>query len=304
MANFDDQVTQYLNYISVEKALAKNTISAYRKDLERFALFLADSKVAKGSELEVNTLTEYVAWLRGKGSTNALGESSISRAVVTIRNLSNFISREVERVDHLKDFSPPKIPKRLPKALTISEIADLLKQFHGEGAANLRSLALVEVLYASGGRISEVVELKLSDLIQIEDSQTIRLTGKGGKQRVVPLGSYSREALNNYLVRSRPIFANGKTSAYLFLNSRGGKLSRQSVWKIISDAAEQAGIGQKVTPHSLRHSFATHLLDGGADIRVVQELLGHSSVTTTQIYTLVTIDRIRESYLTAHPRSK
>ena len=168
----------------------------------------------------------------------------------------------------------------------------------------LRNCAIIELMYATGGRVSEIVDIKMSDLGEIDSALTIKLTGKGSKQRVVPLGEFARKSLDQYLVRLRPTFLGEKRNEYLFLNQRGGKLSRQSAWTIISETAQRAGIVEAVSPHSLRHSFATHLLDGGADIRVVQELLGHSSVTTTQIYTLVTIDRIRESYSTAHPRAK
>ena len=259
------------------------------------------------ANLSTADFQEYVANLRGKGGGVPLSESSISRAVVAIRNFYTFISREEGFLNPIKEFTPPKIPKRLPKALSISQMESLVKSSYREGdPLTLRDSALIELLYATGGRISEILSLTLQDISKVGESETlaIRLKGKGGKERVVPVGRYAQDSLDQYLIRIRPSLLKDLTTSALFLNSRGGQLSRQSAWSIISEAAVRAGIQEHVTPHSLRHSFATHLLDGGADIRVVQELLGHSSVTTTQIYTLITIDRLRESYADAHPRAR
>ena len=205
------------------------------------------------------------------------------------------------------NFKPPKIGKRLPKALTIDQVMSMLN-IAGTDLISSRDKALVELLYATGARVSELIDLNTLDISTFDSeagpTTTVKLKGKGGKERVVPIGSYAVAAVNDYLVRSRPTLLKVSTQKALFLNQRGGRLSRQSAWNLVAKAAERAGLSDQVTPHSMRHSFATHLLDGGADIRVVQELLGHSSVTTTQIYTLITIDHLRESYANAHPRSK
>jgi integrase/recombinase XerD len=301
-------VGDYLTHISVERGLSKNTVSSYRRDLNRYLLFLSDESSAE--PLSVESVQTFIASLRApSGEMTRLGESSIARSVVSIRNLSAFIAKENSEADALREFAPPKTPSRLPKALTLDEVTRLI-----ESAGSLinpfaaRDKAIVEALYASGARISELMQLDLSDIDLREESVVIKVSGKGGKERFVPMGSYARLALVHYLEHQRPHLAgkslrNSKGNP-IFLNTRGSRLSRQSAWQIISDAAERAELETEVSPHSLRHSFATHLLDGGADIRVVQELLGHASATTTQIYTLVTIETIRESYSAAHPRAR
>lgn len=294
-------IREYLNHLTVERGLSKNTISAYNRDLERFFSFLDVKKV---DPLRTNEghLTDYVVSLR----MNDLSESSISRGVVAIRNWMEFTSKEKNFVNPIKDFKPPKPNLRLPKALKIEEVASLISSVSmGDSLSALRDGAIVELLYGTGARISEIVALNVQDISKFDGDQVtaLRLTGKGGKTRVVPIGKYAQIALDQYLVRVRPALLKKQETA-LFLNSRGSRLSRQSIWSMIAHGAQSAGIASDVSPHSLRHSFATHLLDGGADIRVVQELLGHSSVTTTQIYTLVTIDKLRESYAQAHPRAK
>ena len=298
-------IVDYLSYAAIEKGLSKNTIEAYRRDLTKFNNFLASNDL---SILEVNTkvIDDFLGWLRGTDGSNSRGsESSNSRTIVTVRNLYKFISTNNHTVNPLKDYSPPKIPKRLPKALKIAEIMALIEASKfGDDVISIRNSALIEVLYATGARVSEIVDLDISNVSEIANTTTLKLSGKGGKERVVPIGIYARNSLDRYLTLSRPVLVRKKMSSSLFLNSRGDSLSRQSAWEIIASLAERANIQTRVTPHAIRHSFATHLLDGGADIRVVQELLGHSSVTTTQIYTLVTIDKLRETYATAHPRAK
>ena len=294
-------IREYLNHLTVERGLSKNTISAYNRDLERFFTFLDVQKVDPLRIQEAH-LTDYVVSLR----MNDLSESSISRGVVAIRNWMEFTSKEKEFVNPIKDFKPPKPNLRLPKALKIEEVTSLISYVSmGDTPSALRDGAIVELLYGTGARISEIVGLNVQDISKFDGDQVtaLRLTGKGGKTRVVPIGKYAQIALDQYLVRVRPGLLKKQESA-LFLNSRGSRLSRQSIWSMIAHGAHSAGIASDVSPHSLIHSFATHLLDGGADIRVVQELLGHSSVTTTQIYTLVTIDKLRESYAQAHPRAK
>ncbi len=296
-------ISEYLTYISVEKGLAKNTITSYRRDLNLFLAFLQSDSTFVEDPLGVSSVTEFIAWRRGKESDSKSGESSIARSVVTLRNLSAFIARESKGLDPLRDFHPPKIPKRLPKALSVDQIGKLIEAIPISSKTYKRDLALVELLYATGARVSEAIDLNLNDVAQMEETLTLRFRGKGGKERVVPLGKYGKAALDQYL-ESRNLLVGKRKNNAVFLNLRGDRLSRQSAWQIIDSAARSAGIEELVSPHSLRHSFATHLLDGGADIRVVQELLGHSSVTTTQIYTLITIDKIRESYSSSHPRAK
>ena len=278
--------------------MSKNTLQSYRRDLHSFQEFLS-LRERSISSAETADVEAFISSLKD----GELKPSSIARTVVAIRSLYKFLARENGTVDIAREVKPPRIPKRLPKALTLSEITSLIEACGNEGIS-IRDRAMVELLYASGARVSEIVALDLSDLSRDEELFTLLVKGKGGKERLVPVGRYAREALDNYLVRIRPTIAREKRSSALFLNQRGERLSRQSAWKIVLDAAKRAKIESKVSPHALRHSFATHLLDGGADIRVVQELLGHASVTTTQIYTLVTIDKLRESYALAHPRSR
>ena len=299
----NDLQNSYFNYLLVEKGLSKNTINAYRRDLNRFSQYLVNVKKELNS-VTADELPLYLAWLRGLNNTEfKMGESSIARNVVAIRNFFEFLAKEHGFTNIAANIHPPKIPKRLPKALTLENIDSFLKINRVDKFA-ARDRALLELLYATGGRVSEIVNLKIGDIQSTSEYTAVRLTGKGGKQRVVPVGKYAREALTEYLINFRKDLVKNPANTFLFLNGRGGGLTRQSAWNIVVAQAKSAGIIEKISPHSLRHSFATHLLDGGADIRVVQELLGHSSVTTTQIYTLITIDRLRESYASSHPRSK
>ena len=299
----NDLQNSYFNYLLVEKGLSKNTINAYRRDLNRFSQYLVNVKKELNS-VTADELPLYLAWLRGLNNTEfKMGESSIARNVVAIRNFFEFLAKEHGFTNIAVNIHPPKIPKRLPKALTLENIDSFLKINRVDKFA-ARDRALLELLYATGGRVSEIVNLKIGDIQSTSEYTAVRLTGKGGKQRVVPVGKYAREALTEYLINFRKDLVKNPSNTFLFLNGRGGGLTRQSAWNIVVAQAKSAGIIEKISPHSLRHSFATHLLDGGADIRVVQELLGHSSVTTTQIYTLITIDRLRESYASSHPRSK
>jgi integrase/recombinase XerD len=243
-----------------------------------------------------------------------LSASSAARAVVAVRGLHRFLAQEgTTDGDPARDVRPPTPPKRLPKAISVDAVTRLLDAASvGDTPAALRDRALLELLYGSGARISEAVGLDVDDLLTDDGAggsgrrvgSAVRLLGKGSKERLVPLGSYAAAALEAYLVRGRPaLAAAGRGTPAVFLNTRGGRLSRQSAWAVLGAAAERAGLGGRVSPHTLRHSFATHLLEGGADVRVVQELLGHASVTTTQVYTLVTADTLREVYAAAHPRA-
>jgi len=302
-----DHLADFFNYLSIEKGLASNTISAYKLDIEKFFHYLSTNQLLV-EQVTSEHLTSYVAWLRGLENTEfKIGESSIARNVISIRSYFAYLAKEHKFDNPSIDLKPPKIGKRLPKALTIDQVMSMLN-IVGSDLISSRDKALVELLYATGARVSELINLNTLDISTVETeagvTTTVKLKGKGGKERVVPIGSFAVAAVNDYLVRSRPTLLKVSTQKALFLNQRGGRLSRQSAWNLVANAAAQAGLLDQVTPHSMRHSFATHLLDGGADIRVVQELLGHSSVTTTQIYTLITIDHLRESYANAHPRSK
>ena len=302
-----DHLADFFNYLSIEKGLASNTISAYRLDIEKFFHYLSTNQLSL-EQVTPEQLSFYVAWLRGMENTEfKIGESSIARNVISIRSYFTYLAKEHKFNNPSSNFKPPKIGKRLPKALTIDQVMSMLN-IAGTDLISSRDKALVELLYATGARVSELINLNTLDIstadTQAGTTTTVKLKGKGGKERVVPIGSFAVAAVNDYLVRSRPTLLKVSTQKALFLNQRGGRLSRQSAWNLVAKAAERAGLSEQVTPHSMRHSFATHLLDGGADIRVVQELLGHSSVTTTQIYTLITIDHLRESYANAHPRSK
>ena len=301
----------YLDHLTVERGLAVNTISSYRRDLRRYADFLAAGGVRGFGEVGEPDVAAFLVALRhGDEEHPALSASSAARAVVAVRGLHRFALLDGLVTDDVAaEVRPPTPARRLPKAITVEQVEALLDAAGaGEGPRPLRDRALVELLYGTGARISEAVGLAVDDLHIEADagSSVVRLAGKGGKQRVVPVGSYAVRAVQDYLVRARPALATGRAvRGALFLNSRGGPLSRQSAWAILRTAAERAGLADlaDLSPHTLRHSFATHLLDGGADVRVVQELLGHASVTTTQVYTLVTVDRLREVYATSHPRA-
>jgi integrase/recombinase XerD len=299
-------VRGYLDHLAVERGLAANSLSSYRRDLHRYAAFLGERGIREPSAIGEEDVSAFLRSLReGDGERRPLGASSAARAVVAVRGLHRFLQREgLSAMDPAGAVRPPTPPRRLPKAIPLDQVEKLLAAATADGAPlALRDRALLEVLYGTGARISEAVGLDRDDL-DLEGG-TVLLRGKGGKQRIVPMGSYARQAVEAYLVRSRPqLAATGPSTPALFLNARGGRLSRQSAWTVLRSVADRAHLATHISPHTLRHSFATHLLDGGADVRVVQELLGHASVTTTQIYTLVTVDRLREVYAAAHPRAR
>jgi integrase/recombinase XerD len=306
----DRAITDYLQHMGVERGLAANTLSAYRRDLERYARHLARAGRQRPEEITRRDVTGFVQALSdGSDGGSALGVRSAARTVVAVRGLHKFWALEgVTPADPASDVHPPMPGKRLPKAITVDEVTRILEAAGTDTATGLRDRALLEFLYSTGARISEAVGLDVDDISLQGDDEPgpaiVRLFGKGSKERLVPLGSYGARALDAYLVRGRPLLAaKGKGTPALFLNARGGRISRQSAWTILKAAAEKANITKDVSPHTLRHSFATHLLEGGADVRVVQELLGHASVTTTQVYTLVTADTLREIYAAAHPRA-
>ncbi|HZA04293.1 MAG TPA: site-specific tyrosine recombinase XerD [Propionibacteriaceae bacterium] len=312
-------VEAYCDHLVAERGMSDHTVAAYRRDLRRYAEHLTAAGVSDAAAVTPALVSDYAMRLR-EGTRDAdgtgwlrspLSPASVARAVVAIRSLHRFaVAEGLTGEDPAATVQPPKPPRRLPKALGLDQVQAMLDVPAADTVLGLRDRALLEVLYGTGVRISEAVGLdvdEVSRLVRIDQEAPtpgLRVLGKGRKERIVPLGSFARAALDGYLVRARPELARrGPGTPALFLNARGGRLSRQSAWTILRTVAEQAGIKAEVSPHTLRHCFATHLLDGGADVRVVQELLGHASVTTTQIYTLVTVDHLREVYLTSHPRA-
>ena len=302
-------VDAYLRHLSIERGMAKNTIAAYRADLNRYAAYLETKEITAPNQITELVITDFAESLK---VTSGLISSSVARVLAGVRGLHKFwLLENITPGDVAAAVKPPKSPRNLPKAITVEQIEKLLAAAGPDPAdesamaadpVRVRDRAMLELLYATGARISELINLDLDDLV---DPTLVRLFGKGSKERIVPVGGYAQRALDAYLVRTRPtLVGQGKGTPALFLNQRGGRLSRQSAWQIISEAARVAEIPGEISPHTFRHSFATHLLEGGADVRVVQELLGHSSVATTQIYTLVTVDKLREIYGTAHPRAR
>ncbi|GAA4182179.1 site-specific tyrosine recombinase XerD [Gryllotalpicola koreensis] len=294
-------VTAYLRYAGLERRLAQNTVASYRRDLATYTDWLGDQGIVSLDDVVPATLSAYAKHLGEQG----LAAASVSRMLGTVRQLHRFLQVEGRtQTDAARELRTPKKPLRLPKAIPQADVTALIETASGDDIVALRDRALLELLYATGARVSEAVDLDVDDVV---DQEIVRLTGKGDKQRIVPLGSYARTALDAYLVRARPALANrgkGRDAAALFLGVRGQRVSRQNAWLIIKKAAERAELTAPVSPHTLRHSFATHLLEGGADVRVVQELLGHASVATTQLYTLVTADTLRDVYTQAHPRAR
>lgn len=298
----------WLDHLRVERGLSANTLCAYRRDIGHYVDFLDRSGVTALGDVRGKHVEEFLTELRtGREERAALTATSAARSIVAVRGFHKFLALEGESaLDPAQRVAPPTPPRSLPKALRIDQVEALLQAASvGDTPAALRDRALLEVLYASGARVSELTALDVDDLPALAGEAAVRVWGKGGKERFVPLGSFAVEALEAYLVRGRPaLLGAGKGTHALWVNQRGGRLSRQSAWTVLKGAAARANLAQEVSPHTLRHSFATHLLDGGADIRVVQELLGHASVTTTQIYTHVSTQRLREVYAQAHPRAR
>jgi integrase/recombinase XerD len=288
--------------VSIERGLALNTVAAYRRDLGAYLEFLLARGITSPGAIGQDEVASFSRELRTRVDA-PLTASSTARMLSSVRGFHRYLLDEDQVVtDVASTTKPPKLGTRLPKAISIEQMGKVLDAARGETPQALRDTALLELLYATGARISEAVDLNVDDVIE---GDVVRLFGKGGKQRIVPLGSYARAAIDAYLVRGRPVFSvRGASTPALFLGSRGLRVSRQNAWLIIRAVAERAQLGIEISPHTFRHSFATHLLSGGADVRVVQELLGHSSVATTQIYTLVTADTLRDMYTTAHPRAR
>ncbi|MDW4572194.1 site-specific tyrosine recombinase XerD [Microbacterium sp. M3] len=313
----DRAVDAYLRHVAIERGLSENTVAAYRRDLAGYVQWLREQGVQETGAVTPTMLSSFIA--DRAAAQPPMAASSLARLQSSVRGLHRFLAREgIETADPSVNLRPPKQPRRLPKALTIDQVEQLLDAAGpapstGADAAaatggapgdllGLRDRALLELLYATGARVSEIVQLDVDDLAH---GDVLRVRGKGSKERIVPVGSYARTAVDAYLTRARPeLSRRGRATPRLFLGARGAPLSRQSAWLVIHSAAERAQLTAHVSPHTLRHSFATHLLQGGADVRVVQELLGHASVATTQIYTYVSVDALRDVYATSHPRAR
>ena len=302
--SFDLAASSFLNHLQIERGLAANSIAAYKRDLTKFNAFLNGAAL---NEVTPDLINSFESSLREA----KLSVASINRIDSTLRSFFKHLQQEYGFADPTLEIAPSKSARRLPKALTINQIISMIDAAFRDGdPITLRDQAMLELLYSSGARVSELIGININDLstVQTDDGEirTLKLRGKGSKERIVPLGSFASKAIDTYCVRIRPdlVSRSSKPSTALFLNTRGGRISRQSAWQMVLNSAKAAGITEHVSPHVFRHSYATHLLDGGADIRVVQELLGHASVTTTQIYTLITIDKVRETYSMAHPRAR
>jgi integrase/recombinase XerD len=319
----DDQLQGYLDHLTIERGVAANTLSSYRRDLRRYVGHLTARGIDDIGKVAEADVTDFLMSLRLGDETlgtTPLSAVSAARTLIAVRGFHRFAAAEgLTTFDVARAVKPPTPTRRLPKSISLDEVVALLEGAGGDSETDspltLRNRALLEVLYSTGARISEAVGLDVDDVDT--HSRSVLLRGKGGKQRLVPIGRPAVSALDAYYVRGRPDLARrGKgtlgsspgrsapAQGAIFLNARGGRLSRQSAWQVLQDSAERAGISASVSPHTLRHSFATHLLEGGADVRVVQELLGHASVTTTQIYTLVTVSALREVWAGAHPRAR
>ena len=298
------QIQRFLDHLAVERGLSGHTVSAYRRDLERYATFLRARGIADARAVDERAVAAHVAGV--SSSTHGDGKpyraTSVVRALSSVRAFHRFLLRDGKITsDPTAAVIRPKLPRSLPKPLTVDDVARVLAH-PDRTPKGLRDRAVLETLYGAGLRISELVGLDVDD-VDLEEG-SVRVLGKGGKERDVPIGRYARDAISAYLTRVRPQIATSRSRSALFLNLRGGRLTRQGCTGIVQQHAAGAGVRTRVSPHTFRHSFATHLLDGGADVRVVQELLGHASVATTQVYTLVTREHLREVYFTSHPRAR
>ncbi|MDC4233290.1 tyrosine recombinase [Actinomyces sp. B33] len=308
MNEIEEAAADWLDQLRVERGASPHTVSNYRRDIDRYIADLESHGITALAGVSPVDVERHLADLSaGRLTGRPAAASSVARASASIRGLHRFAVVEgLTADDPAASVRPPRQGDHLPKALGVDEVARLLDAARaGEGPAGLRDWALLEVLYATGARVSEAVALCVDDVDLDDELPVVRLLGKGRKERLVPLGHVAKEALGAYLVRARPgLAARGRGGARIFLNARGAPLSRQSAWEAIQRCAERAGLDRRVSPHTLRHSFATHLLEGGASVRDVQELLGHASVQTTQIYTRVTATTLREIYRSSHPRAR
>jgi integrase/recombinase XerD len=306
MADPEGVARRYLEHLTVERGLADNTLAAYRRDLERYVGFLRTRKVRALGDVDAKTIRAFIASVSASThgpDAEAYHATTVSRMLSTVRTFHRFALREgLVDDDPTAGVVRPRLPRALPHPLTVDEVTAIVEAPGDATPAAARDRAILELLYGAGLRVSELVGLDVDD-VDLEDA-SVRVLGKGSKERLVPVGRMARDAVAAYLTRGRPALATARSRGALFLNARGGRLTRQSCSRLLDAHRRRAGIPRVVTPHDLRHSFATHLLEGGADVRVVQELLGHASVATTQVYTLVTTEHLRATYYTAHPRAR
>ncbi len=296
---------RFLDHLAVERGVAPNTQVAYRRDLRLYLGYLAERRITDPTKVGEQDITDFLAMLREReyAPGKRYSSATVARVLAAVRGFHKFLVREgVSRADPAEPVGSPRVPRSLPRALPVEDVERLLAAVPADGAIASRDQAILELLYAAGLRISELTALDVDDL-DLEE-RSVRCIGKGSKERIVPLGRAAVDSLKRYLTQARPGLAKSASGAAVFLNARGTRLTRQGCWKLLKKHAAAAELRRRISPHTLRHSFATHLLDGGADIRVVQELLGHASVSTTQVYTLVSRERLREVYESAHPRAK
>jgi integrase/recombinase XerD len=288
----------FLHYLAVEKGLARNTLEAYSRDLNTYLDFLEAEGIVSFDETTKGTAMAFIQHLQKRG----LSQRSVTRALVAIRGLYRYLSQEGQlEANPLEDMELPRLISRLPHVLTVQDVEQLLAQPDAETPRGIRDGAMLELLYATGMRVSELVDLPTSELNLEVGFVTVR--GKGGKERIVPIGEAAMERARTYLEGARPAILKERESTYLFLNNRGGRLSRQGFWKILKKYALQAGITKRITPHTLRHCFATHLLERGADLRFIQAMLGHVDISTTQVYTHVNQEYLKQLHRQYHPRA-
>ncbi len=291
------ELEEFLNYLAVERGLAENTITSYRRDLNKYIKYLEQNNITSFAKTKRNNITNFMLYLKDKG----LNSNSISRTLVAIKMLYRFLVNErYLKEDVTGVIGLPKLWRRLPEVLTPEEVEDLLRSPNLKTKKGVRDKAALELIYATGMRVSEIANLKLNDLNL--DMGFVKCTGKGEKERIIPLGIYASRALSRYLKKLRPRLLKQKDQSFLFLSRLGKKISRQTFWKVIKIYAKKARIRKEISPHTLRHSFATHLLERGADLRTVQEMLGHSDISTTQIYTHINKERLKQIHRKFHPR--
>jgi integrase/recombinase XerD len=299
---------RYLDHLAVERGLSDNTIRAYRRDLHRYLMFLERREIMSAADVDESSVRSFLASVSAATHGDPglpYRATSVARTLSSVRSFHRFLLREgLTSRDPAAGVAQPRLPRSLPKPLSVEDVRRLLESPDTRTPAGARDRAILELLYGAGLRISELTGLDVDDVDVDVDEGSVRVLGKGGKERDVPVGRYARDAVGAYLTRARPAFASVSSRSALFLNQRGGRLTRQSCARLLASHASTAGIERHVSLHTLRHSFATHLLEGGADVRVVQELLGHASVATTQIYTLVTKQHLREVYYSSHPRAR
>lgn len=298
MRKMENFISQFIDYLSVERGFSQNTLLAYRRDLEQYLRFLKANGINSWEKAEDNVLSKFRLSLKNKGAST----STVSRKIYAIKTFYRFLLQEGKiNYDPTLDLSAPKTIKKLPSVLTVGDIEKLLQESEGEKIKNLRDKAILEVLYATGIRVSELISLTIDD-INLKVGY-LKVFGKGGKERIIPLGKKAIDSLKVYLEYSRPLLLKEKKNIFLFLNNKGNKFTRQGIFYLLKFYSKKASLSKKIAPHTLRHSFATHLLERGADLRSVQEMLGHSNISTTQIYTHITRERLKEIYKKAHPRA-